>query len=322
MMSASVVQAEIRIDANTDSVYHALTDEAALRAWFAEEASVSVEDGRYEFSGRYTLGTPRAGDPGMRLLEVEPGQKLVYSWPLNGAESVVAVGLSADGSGSELRLEHHDIGETMPWLVESFWSMALENLLGYVERGEPGLRFDFSNIPHGSIELKTEINADPDDVFDALIDPVQLDRYMSGDPATVDPQIGGVYDVGWGNEGPLKILDLASGARLTYSWESNKPEIDETVVTWEVEGSAGHTRLTIVHSGFAPDRACLDYGLGWTDYLNRIKQMVETGDSWRKPTIRSVDPRDIRDEGLFFPGVGVHDAIPSSRYAGSGRRGR
>jgi uncharacterized protein YndB with AHSA1/START domain len=322
MMSAPVVQAQVRIDASTDAVYQALTDENALRSWFAEEASVAIDEGRYAFSGRYTLGTPKAGDPGMKLLDVEPGHKLVFSWPLSGADSVVAVGLSADGSGSEVRLEHHDIGETTPWLVESFWSMALENLIGYVERGEPGLRFDFSNIPHGTIELKTEINADPDDVFDALIDPVQLDRYMSGVPARIDPQIGGVYNVGWGDEGPMKILDLEPGARLTYSWESNKPEIDETIVTWELEGSAGRTRLTIVHSGFAPDRACLDYGLGWTDFLNRIKQMVEVGDAWTRPTIRSVDPRDIRDEGLFYPGLGVHDAISSTRYPSSARRGR
>jgi uncharacterized protein YndB with AHSA1/START domain len=321
-MSAPVVEAKIRIDASTDTVYEALTDEAALRAWFAEEASVALDEGRYQFSGRYTIGAPSAVDAGMQLIEVEPGAKLVYSWPLSGADSVVAIGLADRDGGTDLRLEHHAIGATTPWLVESFWSMTLENLRGYAERGEPGLRFDFANVPYGDLRCSIDINGEPDAVFDALINPAQLDRYMSADPARVDPQVGGIYNVGWGDEGPVKILDLVSGARLTYSWESKEPDVDETIVTWQFEGGAGRTTLTLVHSGFAPARAGMDYGLGWTDYLNRIKNMVEGGNKWEKPSTRVIDPRDIRDEGLYFPAVGIHEAIPTSRNLVTRQRGR
>ena len=64
MMSTPVVEAQIRIAASTDDVYQALIDEDALRAWFAEDAAVSVDEGKYEFSGRYIVGTPAARPTG------------------------------------------------------------------------------------------------------------------------------------------------------------------------------------------------------------------------------------------------------------------
>ena len=321
-MSTKIVEAQIRIDASTDEVYAALIDGDALRAWFAEEASVALDAGRYEFSGRYILGTPEPGQPEMKLYEVQPGRKLVYGWPLDGAETVVAMEVEAEGGDTLLKLEHHNLPGSLSWLVEAFWSMALENLRGYAERGAPGLRFDFADIPYGDVRCSVNIDAAPEAVFEALINPDQLDRYMSEKPAHVEPQVGGEYNVGWSGEGPVKILDLAPNERLTYSWHSEKDGAVGTVVTWELEDSAGRTTLTLVHSGFAPDRAGMDYGLGWLDYLNRIKQMVEGGDKWEKPRLRVIDPRDIRGEGLYYPGVGVHDAIPSARDLISGQRGR
>ena len=306
-MSTPVVEAQIRIAAKTTDVYRALIDEDALGAWFAEEASVDVDNGRYECSGRYLLGTPDAGDPGMKLHEAETNRRLVYSWPLDGEDSVVAIELEPVDDGSVVHLEHHKLSGTMPWLVEAFWSMALENLRAYVERGEAGLRFDFANIPYGDVRCSTEVNADPDDVFDALINPAQLDRYMSEAPATIEPEIGGRYDLGWSSEGPVQILDLAPGERLSYSWRSNKDDVVGTVVTWEVEGSAGRTRLTLVHSGFAPDRAGMDYGLGWLDFLNRIKQMVEAGDPWEKPHLRI---RERSDTDIYIPAAGISASVP------------
>ncbi len=313
MMSAPVVEARIRIGASPADVYTALTDEAALRAWFAEDASVDLAAERYEFSGRYVLGTPEPGHPGMRLHQAEPDKRLVYSWPLDDEDSVVALEIEAGDGASTLKLEHHKLSGNMPWLVEAFWSMALENLRGYVERGEPGLRFDFSTIPYGDVRCSTEINAEPDEVFDALINPAQLDRYMSEAPARIEPEVGGAIDLGWSSEGPLKILDLAPGEKLSYSWRSDKEDVSGTVVTWEVEGSAGRTRLTLVHSGFAPERAGTDYGLGWLDFMNRIKMMVESGDPWEKPHLRI---RERSDTDLYIPSAGIAASIPA------GTRGR
>ena len=255
----------------------------------------------------------------MGLHQAEAGRRLVYSWPLDDEYSIVAIELETEESGSLLNLEHHNLSGSMPWLVEAFWSMALENLRGYVERGEPGLRFDFANIPYGNVNCSTEINADPDDVFDALINPAQLDRYMSSSPAQIEAEVGGRYDLGWTGEGPIQILDLAPGERLSYSWYSEKDDAVGTVVTWEVEGSAGRSRLTLVHSGFAPDRSGIDYGLGWLDYLNRIKQMVEAGDPWEKPHLRT---RERSDSDIYIPAAGIAASIPGAADAEAAVRSR
>ena len=306
MMSAPVVEARIRIAASPDDVYAALTDEAALEAWFAEKAAVDLAKRRYVFSGRFTVGTPVADTFGENVYTVEAGRRLVYSWPLDGEETVVAMALAEYRGGTSLDLEHHNLTGTMPWLVEAFWSMALENLRAYVERGESGLRFDFANIPYGDVRCSTEISADPDEVFDALINPAQLDRYMAHPPARIEPAVGGAYDLGWSSEGPVKILDLAPGERLSYSWTSEKDDAVGTVVTWEVEGSAGRTHLTLVHTGFAADRAGIDYGLGWLDYLNRIKQMVEAGDPWEKPHVRV---RERQASDIYIPSAGIAASV-------------
>ncbi len=243
MMSGQVVEARIRIEAKPAKIYQAFTTEQRLEAWFAEHASVSIPDQHYAFWGRHTLGTPAGGLPGMIVLDATPDRSLSFTWPLDGTESIVTIQIDPDGDDSNLHLEHHNLSGAMPWLVEAFWSISLENLRAYIEQGEPGLRFDFASIPYGDVAIEAEINADPDDVFAALIDPSQLDRYMADAPAKIDPRVGGSYDLGWSDEGPVQILELESGERLSYSWRSGKPDIADTVVTWELEANAGRTRL-------------------------------------------------------------------------------
>lgn len=176
MMSRQLVEARIRIAASPDDVYQALTDEAALRAWFAEDASVDIGQGRYEFSGRFTPGTPQGGTATIKLLRAEPGRELNYSWPIHGDDTVVAMTLEAGDGGADLTLEHRGLGKDSAWIFECFWSTALENLRSYAERGVVGLRFDYANVPQGDIDLTAGIDAPPDTVFETLIDPGQLDR--------------------------------------------------------------------------------------------------------------------------------------------------
>ena len=129
------------------------------------------------------------------------------------------------------------------------------------------------------------IDAPPEAVFQALIEPAQLDRYIA-DQATVEPHIDGRYDFGWG-DGPQKILELVPNQTLAYSWSF--PGEPATIVSWELEGSGGRTRLTLVQSGFGPDRTNDDYQSGWLSFLVRIKQLVETGAAWQKPVLTATE---------------------------------
>ena len=134
------------------------------------------------------------------------------------------------------------------------------------------------------MRLDIDIDAAPEAVFETLIDPEKLKRYISGEP-TVEPEVGGKYDFGWDDGGPVKVLELVANEKLSYQWEyEHEPE---TVVTWTLEGSGGKTRLTLVHSGFAAKRDMGDYHIGWMHFLNRIKFLTELGDAWQKVEVSS-----------------------------------
>lgn len=162
-----------------------------------------------------------------------------------------------------------------------FWDLSLENLRGWVERRVIGARCDFSGERTGDVHLEVDIAAPPEAVFHALITPEELDRYFAT-RAVVEPYVGGRYDFGWGNGGPVKILELAPPEKLTYSWEY--PPEPPTVVTWTLERSGGGTRLMLVHSGFGSERLTEEYQTGWLNCLNRIKFLVEGGPTWRVPS--------------------------------------
>jgi hypothetical protein len=66
-----------------------------------------------------------------------------------------------------------------------------------------------------------------------------------------------------------------------FGWEDQEGP-DATVVRWELEGSQGHTHLTIVHSGFGgTDRRTEGYQLGWMEFLASLQRMHELGTGWR-----------------------------------------
>jgi uncharacterized protein YndB with AHSA1/START domain len=67
---------------------------------------------------------------------------------------------------------------------------------------------------------------------------------------------------------------------------NNQPR---STVTWTLESSQGGTRLTLVHSGFAPDRAANGYATGWFKFVNDLKSMVEIGPSRQKANVDDPD---------------------------------
>ena len=130
-----------------------------------------------------------------------------------------------------------------------------------------------------------DIDAPPERLFDILTKPEDLKKYI-GDNPVVQPEVGGDYSFGW-EDGPQKILDIQVNKKLSYDWEF--PNEPDTVVTWRLEGFGGKTRLTLVHSGFAPDRNMEDYQIGSLHFLNWIKFLAEVGVGWQKAQIIAGD---------------------------------
>jgi uncharacterized protein YndB with AHSA1/START domain len=283
MTTTQTNRLRVSIGAPPEAVYAALTDAAALRAWLAEHAEVSVDGGVFEFWGRFT---PEGERGRQRLLAAEPGRALGFSWQLHGTETEVGITLEPQDGGTMLTLTHSGVPPRAAgdcYWVNDLLMLSLANLASYCEGRGIGPRCDFTAFSGAEARASIEISAPPGEVFASLIEPAQLDRWIA-EHAEVEPHVGGRYDFGW-DHGPVKILELEPDKVLAYSWRhswEDQEGPDATVVRWELAGSHGHTHLTIVHSGFGgTDRRTDGYQLGWMEFLVSLKRMHEVGAGWR-----------------------------------------
>jgi len=269
-------------------VFEALIDSGALRQWFCESAEVSLSKKRYAFWGAFTPEAPHREQGQHKILSFATNETLSFDWRVKNTDTIVMFNLSGNNGDTLLKLLHRNVPawQKGEYTLMDFWTISLENLRGFLERNSVGARCDFSTPMRGDVRLSVEIDATPEAVFAALSDPAQLDRYISS-KAEIQMEIGGRYHFGWQSGGPVKVLDVEPDKRLSYQWVyGDEPD---TVVTWELEGSGGKTRLTLAHSGFLPEVEDAGYRIGWTGYLNLLKAMVETGADWSKPNYASSD---------------------------------
>jgi len=295
-MKTTRIEVNVGVEAPPERVYDALLNPDALRAWFAESADVSIAELRYDFWGRYTPEDPDRSHSRHPIVQLEPRQVLVFEWKLRGADTRVTLSLAEEEGGTQIRLEHDDAparnveeGSLADW-----WGLSLENGKAWVERGRTGLRVDFAIPPELELRLELDIDAPRREVFRALTDREQLERWI-GEPGkmVIEPHVGGRIDFGWGDDGgPVRILSFEPDREVSYAWTyAAEPE---TVVTWSLtEGKRG-TRLTLVHQGFVDAILDRPYRTGWTKFLNRVKHMVEAGPSWRAAQTTAHDYEPVR----------------------------
>jgi uncharacterized protein YndB with AHSA1/START domain len=285
---SETITAELTIAAPRTAVFEALSANAALTTWFAEAAEIAPETHSFDFWGRYTPETPCREGGRHPLFNWDPERGVAFGWNVRGAATTVTVSLAEAERGTRVTLVHADVPDRQPgqYSFADFWDLSLQNLRGWVERREIGRRCDFSLHEKDAVRLSMAVGAAPAEVFAALIEPRLLDRYVASS-ATVEPHVGGRYDFGWEDGGPVQILELVTGERLAYAWEySGEPA---TVVTWTLEASGGETHVVLVHSGFGPDRVNDDYSTGWLKFLHSLKFMLETGRDWQAPSFSSTD---------------------------------
>lgn len=238
-----------RADAPIAAVRHALTDAKELRIWLAEHAEVSLPD-RYEFWGRHT---PDGDAPHQRLLHADD-RSIHFAWLLDGEETTTEITLEPDGTEatiitlSQSHFDFQDVitGASIRGALQTFWSLSMANLVDHVEGRALTPKVDFT-----SPDLRAEVTiaASPDTVFDSLIESGAVSQWF-GFPIEIEPYVGGRFAMGGidNNPAPAKILDLEPGRRVEIDWGPTG------IATWELEGSEGNTRLTLVQSGFDVDR--------------------------------------------------------------------
>jgi uncharacterized protein YndB with AHSA1/START domain len=125
------------LPAPPERVWRALTDPAALAAWFWPHLDNTVEVD-LRTSGSYRIEGPKAGIAVTGdYLEVDPPKRLVFTWHWEGEDerSRVTVELRPGGAGTVLWLVHDRIGEDATRAqYEQGWMDCLDRLPGVLAR--------------------------------------------------------------------------------------------------------------------------------------------------------------------------------------------
>jgi uncharacterized protein YndB with AHSA1/START domain len=275
-------QSELRlsavIPAPPETVHAALTDAAALRVWLAEHAEVALPD-RYEFWGRYT---PDGAQPHQRVLHASD-RTLRLAWTLDGVETTVELTLTdheadhEDASGTLLTLTQTDLPSFAEILsdkagprgeLQTFWSLAIENLTDYLAGRELTPKCDYTSP---RLQVSVVIDAAPEAIFDSLTQPEQF-REWFGANVDIEPHVGGRFAMGGFDLDPggIKFVEFEPGHKATLRFA------DGETTSWELDGTHGRTRLTIVQSGFDPDNPPYPGWVGWLAGLAELRRYHET----------------------------------------------
>jgi len=252
-----------RVDSSPDAARAALTDPAALRVWLADHAEVDLP-GRFAFWGPGTPGV----EPRQRPLAAD-ARSLRFAWTVGGAETTVDLAVEETEDGTVVSVTHAGVPNWADAVADessdlailaTFWSLAIGNLVEYLEGREPTPRPDYT-----SAEERAEITvgAAPAAVYDSLMDPAVFRRWF-GANVGIEPHVGGRWAMGGFDsvDATARIVALEPDRRISMEWP------DGLVTTWELEGSESRTRLTIVQSGFTdPPHA------GWTGWLAGLVEL-------------------------------------------------
>ncbi len=144
-----------------------------------------------------------------------------------------------------------------------------------------------------SHESVIEIKATPEEVFRALTEPGEIVKWF-GPEARVDPRVGGEYYISWGPGmdmtktisawEPGAHFGVSSGRSIAYDSKGRPVETGVTqiiAVDYYIEAVGdGVTRLRLVQSGFGAGAAWDDefeaIKTGWAEFLNKLKEVLET----------------------------------------------
>ncbi|MFY1674664.1 SRPBCC family protein [Plantactinospora sp. WMMB334] len=262
-----------RAAAPAKAVWQALTDATELRVWLAEHAEVELPH-RYEFWGRYT---PEGDAPHQRLLHADD-HTLRFIWLLDGEETTTEITLTEEGAEStvialsQTHWSFDDVisGASIRGVLQTYWALAIANLVDHVEGRPLTPKTDFTSA---KMAEEIVIDAPPEAIYESLTDSAKASEWF-GHPIEIEPFVGGRWAMGGfdNNPNPAKVLDLTPGRAMTVDWGPIG------VVSWELEGSEGKTKLSFVQSGF--DRPPYAGWTGWLSGLAELRRYHELPD-WR-----------------------------------------
>jgi uncharacterized protein YndB with AHSA1/START domain len=271
------------------TVFDALLDEKLLTSWLAENVRIEPrKGGAFHFWGRDVIWCVAENETEGEILELDRPHSLAFSWRWMGHATRVSLhvedveGGEDAGGRSRVSIEHEfesfDPGPGPgPDMAGCHWRIALANLASVLAGGEASLRPDYTALAREGkqrVELEIAIDAPPERVFRALLDPAQVRVWMQAEAPEIDAETKR-YSYGWqrgdaGVEvGPVRIVELVPNRLLVHDWQwLDEPDGQ---VRWELSPTDTGTRLRLIHS----ESADITHALGWSDAMISIRRLVE-----------------------------------------------
>jgi uncharacterized protein YndB with AHSA1/START domain len=285
---------EIYLDATPERVWRAVTDSKELAGWFCEHADVDLEQGRYDFWGRYTPGAPGRDFAHHPVLAVEPGHRLRYAWAVGrepgwryAKDAAVELSLTVldGGQGTCLRVVRKNEGPPPPngGDPEHFWGFALRHLRAWIELGRPGPRYDYTwPCENGEFEIQAEVRAPREVVFNDT---------FSGYAGALEPGSPLTRFVRWGYApgGGTRMRSVSPGHSFSVEYlfsEHASPKVLEH--RFEEEG--GRTRITLTQSGFVAGRHARGVAMGFFSGFLEVVWTREIEGPWPTAPRVSLQP--------------------------------
>lgn len=280
-----------KLAVSAERAFAALTRPEELKIWFAEHADIDpVVGGAYRFWGKHSYGTPTRAEADQKVLRIEPSRLLAFTWTIHDQPSEVQItiepnpkdpaGVILAGTHSFAEAPRIDRAREM---VDDLWRLQCGNLKAHLS-GKGGLMLPDYTDPAPQVQLSILIDAPRPKVFQALMDPAVLNKWVAS-AAVVEPKKGGCYSYGWSYDmggvkvegGPMRILDLVENEKLVTDWPDWRGDknVPLQTITWLLESVGAQTRVTLIHGGFVRTVDCSDYPFGWVHFLESLKGAAE-----------------------------------------------
>jgi uncharacterized protein YndB with AHSA1/START domain len=142
-----------------------------------------------------------------------------------------------------------------------------------------------------SLERTISIAAAPETVWEFLVDPDKITRWM-GMRAELDARPGGIYRcaVIAGHTASGEVVEIEPPHRLVFTWgweqsgdEASSVPPGSTTIEIELTPEGDGTSLRFAHRDLPSAEAKASHGHGWDHYLPRLETAAAGGDPGEDP---------------------------------------
>lgn len=264
-----------KIKASALDIFAYFIEPKLMNGWLDTAKTIEPrQEGEYSFGGSYTF--PHGNDVTGEILAFQPPHRLVFSWPMEKTLTRTSIFLDEKKEGTTVLISHDDLPNNLhPYFIENAWIIYMTNLRLLIETKRGGLRFDYQGPSPTNCKLRINISASPERIFQALMDPEELNQWIATE-AQVEKKPGGIYNWGWEQHGPISISTINNNQSLILNW---RHKTFESLLVWELmPQNHERTQVRLLHMNL-PEQDSRLYHQGWTATLNLLRVFVETGEA-------------------------------------------